>query len=88
MSHSLQPKPGFDWLLVEWRGPKQRRIMRCSYCAGPLRENEVPLMLWNKAGWLAQFCTACQQKHWGIEVFEEPQDDDEEDTDGRVVDRP
>jgi hypothetical protein len=68
---SLSPTPDFDWLLVEWRGPKQTAATSCSYCREPLGDDEddgyeIPLMLWNKDGWGARFCINCQRRYWGF----------------------
>jgi len=68
---TLKPKPGFDWSLVNWGAPDQRRTDRCSYCAAlfPDEDEEpdfVPLILWTSQGWAAEFCTACQIKYWGL----------------------
>jgi hypothetical protein len=54
---SLSPTPDFDWLLVEWRGPKQTAATSCSYCREPLGDDEddgyeIPLMLWTAFGQL------------------------------------
>ena len=67
----LQPKPGFDWTAVSWGGPDQVRTDQCSYCEAPLGDPsdddyEVPLILWNPAGWCAEFCIACQRRWWGV----------------------
>lgn len=73
---TLKPKPGFDWSLVNWGGPEQRRTDRCSYCDKPFPDEDdeeaddadfVPLVMWNKDGWCAEFCHDCQRKWWGLE---------------------
>ena len=79
MSATLQPRPGFDWNKVNWGGPDQTRTDRCSYCGDPfpdeLESDFVPLMLWNREGWAAEFCEHCQAAWWGIETFPEPPDE-------------
>jgi uncharacterized protein with PIN domain len=73
---TLKPKPGFDWSRVNWGGPDQRRTDRCSYCdklfPDPYDddvEDFVPLIMWNKDGWAAEFCEDCQREWWGLRVF-------------------
>lgn len=72
----LSPTPDFDWLLVEWRGPRQTVATACSYCREPLGDpddddHEIPLILWNEAGWAARFCIKCQRRYWGLQAIED-----------------
>jgi hypothetical protein len=58
-------------MLVQWGGPDEPRTEHCSYCGAELPDiddddYEMPLILWNAEGWCAEFCTACQEKWWGI----------------------
>lgn len=76
---SLQPTPEFNWAQVSWGGPKQRRTEVCSYCDQPLGEEDIPLMLWNEAGWCAEFCEVCQEKYWGAIMCDGADDDDDPD---------
>jgi hypothetical protein len=63
----LSPRPGFDWLRVTWGAPDQTRTEKCSYCDQALdHETSVPLILWNKEGWCAEFCDDCQARWWGL----------------------
>lgn len=62
----LHPTAEFDWLAVSWGGPDEVVARECSYCDTPLRAQEMPLILWNAAGWAARFCTGCQVKYWGF----------------------
>jgi hypothetical protein len=67
---TLQPKPGFDWMLVQWGGPDEPRTEHCSYCGAELPDEDdgfIPLILSNEAGWVAEFCDKCQWQWWGIE---------------------
>jgi len=70
---TLAPKPGFDWRRVRWGAPDARRTDRCSYCGAKLPDDDdddaepfVPLILWNREGWCAEFCAGCQVKWWGL----------------------
>jgi hypothetical protein len=66
-SPALRPAPGFLWMAVSWGGPDEVVSDRCSYCSELISDDDVPLMLWTKAGWMAQFCDACQRRWWGLE---------------------
>ncbi|MBO0716438.1 MAG: hypothetical protein J2P55_03755 [Rhizobiales bacterium] len=69
MTATLRPKAGFDWTLINWGAPDQRRTKHCSYCDEPLPLDDdqfVPLILWNAEGWCAEFCDTCQRKWWGL----------------------
>lgn len=57
---------GFTWLAVSWAAPGEPRMETCSYCDAELRDDEVPLMLWNEDGWCAEFCAGCQRRWWGL----------------------
>jgi len=50
---TLQPRPGFDWLRVNWGGPDEPRSDRCSYCGDLFPEDDeadfIPLIMWNDA---------------------------------------
>jgi hypothetical protein len=67
---TLAPAPGFDWHKVKWGAPNARRTTRCSYCGTPFPDEEdddfVPLIMWNSAGWCAEFCEDCQRQWWGL----------------------
>ncbi len=60
MSSIEREPPTWDWTAVGWGAPDQERSDRCSYCERKIRDCDVPLMLWNDLGWLAQFCKACE----------------------------
>jgi hypothetical protein len=81
MTVPLQPHPGFDWLKVNWGAPDQQRTDRCSYCGDPFPDDDesdfIPLILWNKGGWAAEFCEHCQAQWFGIETFPDPAEDDD-----------
>lgn len=79
--HVLQPRLGFDWMLVSWGGPDETRTLTCSYCEQPLRDEEMPLVAWNEQGWCAEFCEACQRTWWGFEVLPNDEGDDYRDGD-------
>ena len=64
---TLEPRPGFNWTAVSWGGPDEPPSDKCSYCGDELPEDSVPLMMWNKDGWAAQFCDTCQVRWWGLE---------------------
>jgi hypothetical protein len=66
MPASIRPKPGFNWLRVAWGAPDEIVSKHCSYCDKKLEEDGIPLMLWNDAGWCAQFCETCQTEWWGF----------------------
>jgi hypothetical protein len=76
-SHTISPKPGFDWLLVKWGGPDQVVADDCSYCDAPIGEDDVPLRMWNSEDWTAQFCDRCMEKWFGMVGYREPDDRDE-----------
>jgi hypothetical protein len=42
------------------------RTELCSYCDMPLDPDGVPLILWNLAGWVAEFCDACVEHWFGV----------------------
>jgi hypothetical protein len=67
MAHTLTARAGFDWDAVKWGAPHERRTEVCSYCRTPLRDDECPLTLATKSGWVAEFCEACQRTWWGFE---------------------
>lgn len=83
MSAVLQPRPGFNWNLIAWGGPDQRRTDRCSYCGDPFPEHDdfIPLILWRADGSAAEFCDHCQVAWFGIESFDHL-DASEDDRDG------
>ena len=67
----LHPTAEFNWQQVSWGGPDEVVTETCSYCEAPLGDMdepdyEVPLILWNKDGWCAQFCIECQRRYWGM----------------------
>jgi hypothetical protein len=61
MSDVLRPRAGFNWGQVSWGGPDETPTDTCSYCDAPLDDSDGPLILWNAAGWRAQFCDACME---------------------------
>lgn len=71
----LKPTDDFDWKLVVWGAPDDTVAENCSYCGEPLGEDEMPLIMWNKAGWTVQFCENCQRKYWGLECLDDDGDD-------------
>jgi hypothetical protein len=64
MTVQIKPKPGFNWQRVAWGRPDSPQRALCSYCHGKIDDDDVPLMLWNDAGYCAQFCDACIEKWW------------------------
>lgn len=70
---TLQPRPGFDWGRVYW----SRRVRpTCSYCRRAFNVNEFPLRLFRNNGETgAAFCQECQKTWWGIEGFDDLDDD-------------
>lgn len=64
----LKAKPGFDWNLVKWGGPKHYRRRNCSYCGKLFSEQDDAdsLMLWKDNGAAAEFCEQCQRDWFGI----------------------
>ncbi len=74
---SLHTSPDFNWLRVSWGGPDQPQAEHCSYCDSPIGEDDVPLILWNKDGWAARFCDACQTRYWGLRHIPDEADDDQ-----------
>jgi hypothetical protein len=62
----LAVKPGFNWMQVSWGGPDEVRSDRCSYCEAVIADDDVPLIMTSKAGWLAQFCDACTDTWWTV----------------------
>jgi len=52
---------------VGWGAPDQERTTTCSYCDAVLSEEEMPLILGNAEGWVAEFCEACQRTWWGLQ---------------------
>jgi hypothetical protein len=75
----LQPRPGFDWNKINWGAPDERRTDRCSYCGDSFPDDFdsdfIPLIMWNRQGWCAEFCDHCQAAWWGIQTFPEPPDE-------------
>lgn len=63
---TLRPAFGFDWLAVSWAGPDEPCSENCSLCEAEIKDDDVPLMMWNEEGWCAQFCTGCQRRWWGM----------------------
>lgn len=69
----LTPTGDFNWMAVSWGGPDEVPAETCSYCDAAMGEEEVPLILWNREGWAARFCTACQGRYWGLRTIDDPQ---------------
>ena len=67
MKFELKTKPGFEWTKVNWGRPDSPRSVLCSYCSASLSEDDVPLIVWNKRDFTAQFCAECQAKWWGMQ---------------------
>ena len=65
---TLRPSADFDWSAVSWGGPDEPAAEACSYCDAEIPEEDVPLILWNDAGWCARFCDACQRRWWGMQT--------------------
>jgi hypothetical protein len=61
----INPRTAFNWTAVSWGGPDEPASEVCSYCDAPIGEDDIPLTLWNKDGWCARFCEACQVRYWG-----------------------
>lgn len=66
---TLTPKPGFDPLLIRWGAPDEVVDDKCSYCDAAIDDDDVPLRIWNDAGWGAVFCDHCMVKWWGFSGF-------------------
>lgn len=64
--NTLEPKAGFLWSQVKWGAPDERVSDECSYCGEVIPEESIPLRLWDKQGYAAQFCEACQREWWGL----------------------
>lgn len=62
----LKPKDGFDWNKVTWGRPDSVVSALCSYCSASIGDDEVPLRVWSKEGFAAQFCDLCQEKWFGL----------------------
>jgi hypothetical protein len=60
----LRPRLGFNWLQVSWGAPEEVAARHCSYCEKLLKDEEMPLFLWNSEGWAACFCESCQAQWW------------------------
>lgn len=61
----MKPRPGFDWLRVNWGAPDEPASDRCSYCDEPIPVDAFPLRLWRVAdGWAAVFCDDCMAIWW------------------------
>jgi hypothetical protein len=56
-----------DSLSVNWEGPDEPPGDRCSFCEAPLKEDDVPLVMWSSEGWTARFCDRCAEKHIEVE---------------------
>lgn len=78
---SIRPREGFNPLMVKWGGPDEPRTDKCSYCGDPFpaRDDFVPLILSNEAGWCAEFCDHCQAAWFGGQTFPAEPDDDPHD---------
>jgi hypothetical protein len=63
MASSLQGFPRRN--LLSRRAPEVARTVECSYCDATLHNDEIPLIIWNADGWVAEFCEACQHRWWG-----------------------
>jgi hypothetical protein len=57
-ARAMNEKP-FDWSRITWGRPDSPPTVVCSSCSAALSENDVPLILWNKAGYSARFCPRC-----------------------------
>ena len=67
----LSPRAGFNWMAVSWGGPNEPVSDTCSYCDAVIPEASAPLILWNRDSWCARFCVACQRTWWGMEIFDD-----------------
>ena len=70
----IKPRAGFDWRRVNWGRPDSVPSPLCSYCSAVIREDEVPLIMWNQASYAARFCETCMVGLFGFEP-REPDDD-------------
>jgi hypothetical protein len=70
------PKPGFNWTRVRWTGPQAPVDDTCSYCAAPISDDDVPLRMWSSGSFAAVFCRACMRTWWGMESFDDDEDED------------
>ena len=70
----IAPLPGFDWKRITWGRPDSPVSALCSYCSAAIGDDDVPLRMWNKEGFAAQFCDACQRRWFGMETFDEESD--------------
>jgi hypothetical protein len=68
----FEPKAGFRWRKVIWGPPDAVVSVLCSYCSAVMRDEEVPLMLFQNDGSCAKFCEDCQRRWWGLETFSDP----------------
>lgn len=71
----LTPALGFNWFQVAWGAPDQVRTLSCSYCDKPIGDDDVPLILWRIDHWCAEFCVECQRRWWGMEIFDDGDDE-------------
>ena len=56
-------------------GPDEPRTEHCSYCGDGLDPESVPLILWRRDGWVAEFCDPLPGRVVGIQTFPDPPDD-------------
>jgi len=60
-THTIRPRPGFEWGRVAWGRPDSPPRPLCSYCHDKIDEDE-PLMLWKPDRSMAQFCERCIER--------------------------
>ena len=65
---ALTPSDDFRWSKVLWDHPDEPVSGDvCSYCRNDIDEDDIPLQVWTKDKWGAQFCDACQEKYFGLQ---------------------
>jgi hypothetical protein len=60
----------FDWSRITWGRPDSPPTALCSGCSAALLDDDVPLIVWNKAGYSARFCPRCIPMVTSALVFE------------------
>lgn len=60
-------KAGFDWSRVTWGRPDSPPTVLCSFCSAVIRDDEVPLIIWNQGSFSARFCERCMVEHMSFE---------------------
>jgi hypothetical protein len=71
MAESLAPRAGFQWGRVRWDAHDAPVGTTCSYCGAAIRDEAVPLRLWDAFDNACVFCDPCAAEWFGLQPMTE-----------------